>query len=57
MSIRMPIADLVVKSPIETIKQHISATLEATEALVPFLEAEFSKNWEQAASLHQAVVK
>ncbi|MDG0979936.1 MAG: TIGR00153 family protein [Halieaceae bacterium] len=56
MSIRMPIADLVVKSPIETIKQHISATLEATEALVPFLEAEFSKNWEQAASLHQAVV-
>ncbi|MGB0288714.1 DUF47 family protein, partial [Aequoribacter sp.] len=56
MSIRMPIADLVVKSPIETITQHIAATLEATEALLPFLEAEFSKSWEQAAELHKTVV-
>ena len=52
----MPIADLVVKSPIETITQHFSATLEATEALLPFFDAEFSKNWQQASDHHQIIV-
>ncbi len=57
MSIRMPIADLVVKSPIETITQHIDVTLQATEALITFFQAEFSKQWDEAATEHKRIVE
>lgn len=44
------------KSPIKPIEEHIRKVHEASMLLVPFFEAAFAQNWEQAAEVRKSIV-
>jgi len=44
------------KSPIKPIEEHIRKVHDASKLLVPFFEAAFAKDWEQAAEVRKSIV-
>lgn len=44
------------KSPIKPIEEHIRKVHEASKLLVPFFDAAYAKDWDQAAEVRKAIV-
>ena len=50
------IIDLLGKSPIKPLQEHIEKTFECTQLLGEFLQASANNDWEQASALQARIV-